>query len=73
MNGPTNFRSFGRSPGETKFHVCQRMIGSDDDDADDRRHLQWNGEPLGGAGDDRLAAEQAVRVEEHRLQRVQQQ
>ena len=28
MNGPTNFRSFGRSPGETKFHVCQRTIGS---------------------------------------------
>ncbi len=27
MKGPTNFRSFGRSPGETKFHVCHRMIG----------------------------------------------
>ena len=28
MNGPTNFRSFGRSPGETKFQICHSMIGS---------------------------------------------
>ena len=28
MNGPTNFRSFGRKPGDTNLHVCHSTIGN---------------------------------------------